>query len=148
MPSSSINLKKGSKTDRITGHGSTTTEPPTKKEDCICRSRRLDTNMFIKLNIVPSCFTRKYLQTNCVPCECYKCGTTWVDKVLPTDPPKTKVISIKTEIMCCIGAKSTANECQHAYCGKCYYELLCDHEGDDGKEEPTIITVKQKRSRG
>lgn len=149
-----LKLKKGAKTDRITGHGSTTTEPPKSMKDCTCRSRsrsrsrRLDTNMFIKLNIVRSCFSRKYLQDNCVPCECYKCGTMWVNELLPSDPPNTVLIKANTEIMCCHEAKDSRKGCQRAYCEECYLSLLCDHEGNDEKDEPTILTVKGRRSNG
>ena len=147
-PSINVNLKKGAKTDRITGHGSTTTEAPKSKKECVCASRHLDTNMFIKLDIIVGWYKRKYLEENNVPCECFNCGTMWVDKVLPGDSPKTVTISTKTEIMCCHEAINPKNGCQRCYCGQCYEKLLRDHEGNDKKDRPTIISAKPKRSRG
>ena len=147
-PSINVNLKKGAKTDRITGHGSTTTEAPKSNKECVCASRHLDTNMFIKLDIIVGWYKRKYIKENSIPSECFNCGTMWVDKVLPGDSPKTVTISTKTEIMCCHEAKNPHNGCQRCYCGQCYEKLLHDHEGNDKKEKPTIITAKPKRSRG
>ena len=127
---------------------STTTEAPRSKNSCSCATGHLNTNMFTELNVVVTCFSRKYIEQNYTPCTCFKCGVMWVDKVLPTDPPLTMAITTKTRIVCCVDAVVCKNECQRAYCGKCYDELLCDHKGVPGKDEPTILTMSSRRSRG
>ena len=127
---------------------STTTEAPKSKSSCVCATGHLDTTMFTELNVVVTCFSRRYIERNYVPCMCFKCGVMWVDKVLPDDPPKTTNITTKTRVVCCVDAVNCRNECQRAYCGKCYDALQCDHVGVAGKKEPTIKPVYGRRSRG
>ena len=95
-----VQLKKGAKSDRITKRGSTTTEAAKSKSGCTCYSRQLDSDMFTQLNIVKSWFTRKYISENYLPCECFKCGVFWVDKIMDGDPDKATAVRVNTRIIC------------------------------------------------